>query len=145
MNQSDCYLAKILVVDDTPDSLNALSDTLESEGYQIFAAPSGKIALKVVDETTPDLILLDVLMPGIDGLETCRQLKRNESTATIPVIFITAKGDTKDVLRGFEVGGVSDPGGVVAEGVEGVADALEIAGAVVDNANVHPVLGQSDQ
>jgi len=105
-NQINLIGSKILVVDDLPDNLNVLRETLEPEGYKLFLAPSGEIALRIAQHQTPDLILLDVMMPGIDGFETCRQLKRNESTRDIPVIFITAKDDAKDVLEGFAVGGV---------------------------------------
>ena len=99
--------AKILIVDDIPANLNMLSDTLEPEGYDILAAPSGEVALKTTVRNLPDLILLDVLMPqGIDGFETCRRLKQDESTAAIPVIFVTAKGEMESGVQSFRVGGV---------------------------------------
>ena len=98
--------ANILIVDDQPANLSILSDALEPEGYRILAAPSGEVALDIARRVLPDLILLDVLMPGMDGFETCRQLKNEESTREIPVIFVTAKDETESVVEGFRVGGV---------------------------------------
>ena len=98
--------AKILIADDIPANLNLLSDALEPAGYSILAAPSGEIALKISKRMRPDLILLDVIMPGMDGYETCRQLKQDDSTRDIPVIFITAKDETQSVVEGFRAGGV---------------------------------------
>jgi len=97
---------KILIVDDVPDNLNVLCRVLETEGYKIVAAPSGAVAFQVAHQTQPDLILLDVMMPEMDGFETCRRLKGDASTAEIPVIFITAKDEMSSVAKGFEVGGV---------------------------------------
>ena len=99
--------AEILVVDDIPANRNLLGQTLESEGYDVLLVPSGEIALKVARSVGPDLILLDIVMPdGIDGFETCRQLKKHASTKDIPVIFITAKDDMESMAEGFRVGGV---------------------------------------
>ena len=108
MNQSQIELmnAEILIVDDIPANLNLLRQALEIEGYNIIAAPSGEVALQIAARTQPDLILLDIMMPGIDGLETCRRLKDDKATADIPVIFITAKDETASVVEGFQVGGV---------------------------------------
>ena len=97
---------KILVVDDSPPILDVLRDTLESEGYRIYVATSGEKALSRALQSMPDLILLDVLMPGMDGFETCRCLKADEKTGEIPVIFMTGLTDTAHKVRGFEVGGV---------------------------------------
>ncbi len=97
---------KILLVDDTPVNIDVLSKSLTNEGYNIFAAPSGDIALKIIDKIVPDLILLDVMMPGLDGFETCKKLKSKTSTKDIPIIFITAKSDKNDVVNGFQLGGV---------------------------------------
>lgn len=106
-NQIDLIGAKILIVDDIPANLNILRKALESEGYKISVAPSGEVALKIAARATPELILLDIVMPGIDGFETCRQLKQNESTQDIPVIFVTAaKDETESIIEGFRVGGV---------------------------------------
>ena len=98
--------AEILIVDDIPANLNVLRQTLEPEGYEIIAAASGEVALKIAAQVLPSLILLDVMMPGLDGFETCRRLKAEKATADIPVIFITAKDETQSIVKGFEVGGV---------------------------------------
>ncbi len=95
----------ILVVDDVPANLDVLIEILEEEGFRISVATSGERALRVVSQTRPDLILLDVMMPGIDGYETCRMLKAHEKTAGIPVIFLTARDDPQAIRHGFEAGG----------------------------------------
>ncbi|MBM3235616.1 response regulator [Candidatus Poribacteria bacterium] len=105
-NSTDKTDAKILIVDDVPANLNVLCQVLETEGYKIVAAPSGTVALQLAQRTQPDLILLDIMMPEMDGFETCRQLNANPATAEIPVIFITAKDEMNSVVKGFEVGGV---------------------------------------
>jgi DNA-binding NtrC family response regulator len=99
-------LGKILLVDDTPANLAVLSAALEPEGYEILAAPDGATALRLAAKAAPDLILLDIMMPKLDGLETCRQLKLDESTRDIPVIFITARGDMDSLVEGFGAGAV---------------------------------------
>jgi len=104
--QTNDIQSTILIVDDAPENLDLLRQTLEPEGYEILVATSGEIALKIARNEKPDLILLDVLMPGIDGFDTCRQLKQEDATQDIPVIFITVKDDTESVLEGFRVGGV---------------------------------------
>lgn len=106
VNQMHQTPAKILIVDDSPANLNMLSDTLEPEGYNILIAASGEVALKIAARASPDLILLDVLMPGIDGFETGRRLKGEVPTADIPVLFVTAKGETKSLVQAFRTGGV---------------------------------------
>jgi DNA-binding NtrC family response regulator len=98
--------AKILIADDIPANLNLLSDALESAGYSILAAPSGEVAVRIAKRMRPDLVLLDVIMPGMDGYETCHQLKLHEATREIPVIFITAKDETQSIVEGFQAGGV---------------------------------------
>jgi sigma-B regulation protein RsbU (phosphoserine phosphatase) len=98
--------ATILVVDDVPANLNLLREALEPEGYEILGAPSGEIALQIADRIVPDLILLDIVMKGIDGFETCRRLKADPKTADVPVIFITARNETNNVVEGFHVGGL---------------------------------------
>jgi DNA-binding NtrC family response regulator len=98
--------AKVLVVDDIPANLNVLSEALEGAGYEILAAPSGEVALKIVARTLPDLILLDITMPGMNGYEVCRRLKQSEATRAVPVIFITAHEEMKHIIEGFRVGGV---------------------------------------
>ncbi|MCK6602448.1 MAG: hybrid sensor histidine kinase/response regulator [Bacteroidetes bacterium] len=96
----------ILMVDDNPINLNVLLDALKHHGFKLLAAKSGEEAIQRASFAKPDLILLDVLMPGIDGFETCRILKENEETADIPVIFMTALADTVDKVRGFSLGAV---------------------------------------
>jgi DNA-binding NtrC family response regulator len=97
---------RILIVDDVPANLKMLSDLLEPEGYHILVAPNGEICLKVAARMQPSLILLDVVMPGIGGFETCQKLKENSATADIPVIFVTARGEIGSIVKGFHVGGV---------------------------------------
>ncbi len=96
----------ILVVDDTPANLRLLTELLQGRGYAVRPAPNGRLALSGAQAIPPDLILLDIKMPEMDGFEVCRQLKQNASTSTIPVIFISALSDTTDKLKGFSVGGV---------------------------------------
>src|SRR5262247_2677225 len=98
--------SRILVVDDTPANIQSLSAILKAKGYQISVATNGKQALAAVDRIRPDLILLDVMMPEMDGFETCRQLKAAEQWRQIPVIFLTAKTETADIVKGFELGAV---------------------------------------
>lgn len=97
---------RVLIVDDNPENLDLLVDILEPLEYDIGIATSGESAQRVVPLLQPDLILLDVMMPGIDGYETCTWLKQNPDYRDIPVIFITAKTDIADLKKGFEVGGV---------------------------------------
>lgn len=96
----------ILIVDDTPANLALLFDYLEQEHFTVLVAQSGVDALEQIPYFKPDLILLDVMMPGLDGFETCRLLKANPETCEIPVIFLTALTETVDKMRGFELGGV---------------------------------------
>ncbi|MGF6273079.1 two-component system cell cycle response regulator [Massilia sp. UYP11] len=94
----------ILIVDDAPDSLGLLQDMMRQQGYQTFVASSGKRALDIATRVQPDLILLDVILPDLDGLEICRRLKRQPDTAHIPVIFVSARGETEDIVAGFDTG-----------------------------------------
>ncbi len=96
----------ILIIDDNPTNLSVLVDYLEDCGFEIMVARDGEIGLKRAKIANPDLILLDVMMPGIDGFETCQRLKADDETAGMPVIFMTALDSTEDKLKGFEVGGV---------------------------------------
>jgi putative two-component system response regulator len=96
----------ILAVDDNPMNLNLLFDLLDTAGYKIFFAQDGERAVHTAVNVSPDLILLDIMMPGIDGFETCRQLKSNAETKEIPIIFMSALSDTVDKLKGFDVGAV---------------------------------------
>ncbi|MBM3235624.1 response regulator [Candidatus Poribacteria bacterium] len=103
---ADSTGATILIVDDIPANLNLLREALEPQGYKILGTTSGERALQIAHRTTPDLILLDIVMPGIDGFETCRRLKAEPKTADIPVIFITVKDEVENIVTGFQVGGV---------------------------------------
>jgi len=96
----------ILVVDDKPTNLDVLFQVFEKTEYDVLFASDGAICLQIVEDERPNLILLDVMMPGIDGFETCRRLKANEETRNIPVIFMTALSDTIDKVKGFELGAV---------------------------------------
>jgi len=97
---------KILIVDDTPANLDLLTAALEPRGYEILAAAGGELGLKIARRARPDLILLDVMMPGRSGFEICRELKAEDDTREIPVLFITARQETASVLEGFRVGGL---------------------------------------
>jgi DNA-binding NtrC family response regulator len=97
---------KILLADDVPANLAVLSAALEPAGYEILAVPGGLQALKVAARARPDLILLDVMMPDLDGLETCRRLKQEEATRDIPILFITARHEMESVVEGFRAGAV---------------------------------------
>lgn len=97
---------KILLVDDVPANLAVLTAALEPEGYEIFAAPNGATALKIAAKAKPDLILLDIMMPELDGFETCRRLQQNEVTRGTPVIFITARTEMESVVEGFRASGL---------------------------------------
>lgn len=96
----------ILVADDSAETLSMLSDVLESAGFTAFVALRGDRALSIARQVTPDLILLDAVMPGMDGFETCRALKREAALARVPVIFMTGLSEPEDVVRGLEAGGV---------------------------------------
>ncbi|MEZ4643807.1 MAG: hybrid sensor histidine kinase/response regulator [Chloroflexota bacterium] len=96
----------ILIVDDNPTNIGVLADYLEEHGFTILVARDGESALEKAAYARPDLVLLDVMMPGIDGFETCRQLKDKEATQDIPVIFMTALADVEDKVKGFAVGAV---------------------------------------
>ena len=106
MNASPHPPSHILVVDDTPDSLRLLVSILSEQGYKVRAAPSGKLALSAAQMLRPDLILLDINMPEMDGYEVCRQFKASPQTCQIPVIFLSAWSDVFDKVKAFAVGGV---------------------------------------
>jgi sigma-B regulation protein RsbU (phosphoserine phosphatase) len=97
---------KVLLVDDNPINLQVLFQTLEGRGYNLLVAKNGEAALTITRKAQPDLILLDIMMPGIDGYEVCRQLKSDPNTQEIPVIFLSALGDTKDKVQGLDLGAV---------------------------------------
>jgi putative two-component system response regulator len=95
----------VLIVDDTPDSIEILEGVL-NESYHIKVAKSGEMALKIAEKTSPDIILLDIVMPHMDGYEVCKRLKSNPITKGIPIIFVSAKGDAFNEARGLEIGAV---------------------------------------
>ena len=96
----------VLIVDDISENLQVLGNLLRDLDCRIAFATGGKQALGMLDELTPDLILLDILMPDMNGLDVCKQLKASESTKSIPVIFLTAKDDQQDVVQGLRAGAV---------------------------------------
>ena len=104
MNNSDN--GSIVIVDDNPNNLQVLGHILQQGGYKVRPALSGELALRAIAASPPELVLLDVMMPGMDGYETCRQLKARPETAVIPVIFISALNEAKDKLLAFDAGAV---------------------------------------
>lgn len=106
MNSEPNSPGKILIIDDNPDNLKVLYISLKSAGFEVLVAEDGITGIEVVEYARPELILLDVMMPEIDGFEVCRRLKTNVATQNIPVIFLTALSETVNKLTGFQVGGV---------------------------------------
>ncbi len=106
VNQQKTKSEVILLVDDTPDNLLVLFSYLEDKGFKVLLAEDGESALQIAQTQAPDLILLDVLMPNIDGFETCRRLKAKPATREIPIIFLTALSETVNKVQGFQLGGV---------------------------------------
>lgn len=98
-------LPTVLIVDDVPQNLAVLHDTLDESGYRVLVATRGAAALERARQSQPAIILLDAVMPGMDGFEVCRALRADAETADIPVIFMTGLTETEDVVRGFEAGG----------------------------------------
>src|SRR4030095_220484 len=96
----------VLVVDDSPDTLRLLTDAIEEAGMTVLVGREGEHALSSVDKITPDVILMDAVMPGANGFETCRRLKQNRALAHVPVIFMTGLSDTEHIIEGLEAGGV---------------------------------------
>jgi DNA-binding response OmpR family regulator len=96
----------VLVVDDSPDTLRMLTDALEEAGMTVLVALEGSQALAIVTKITPDVILMDAVMPSMDGFEACRALKHNKTLAHVPVIFMTGLSETQDIVKGLEAGGV---------------------------------------
>jgi len=95
-----------LVVDDSPETLRLLTDALDGAGMTVMVAMDGAAAMRIVDQITPDIILLDAVMPGMDGFETCRRLKRDAGLSNVPVIFMTGLAETEHIVHGLEAGGV---------------------------------------
>lgn len=96
----------VLIVDDVPENLTVLKQMLEEQNYRVRPAINGEIALRAVNSSPPEIILLDIRMPGMDGYEFCRRLKSVESTKSIPVIFISALDELNDKVKAFSLGGV---------------------------------------
>src|ERR1700760_3118613 len=95
-----------LVIDDSPETLRLLTDALDSAGMTVMVAMDGAAAMRIVEQITPDIVLLDAMMPGMDGFETCRRLKRDAGLSNVPVIFMTGLAETEHIVRGLEAGGV---------------------------------------
>ncbi|MEH2591307.1 response regulator transcription factor [Bradyrhizobium sp. AZCC 1721] len=95
-----------LVVDDSPETLRLLTDALDGAGMTVVVALDGASAMRIVDQITPDIVLLDAVMPGMDGFETCRRLKRDAGLDHVPIIFMTGLAETEHIVRGLEAGGV---------------------------------------
>ncbi len=106
MNKKSSSEGVILVVDDDPDNLGILFDYLNDVGFKVLLVQNSENALMQAESKKPDIILLDILMPGMDGFETCRRLKENDKTKDIPVIFMTALSDTENKVKGFKMGAV---------------------------------------
>ena len=95
-----------LVIDDSPETLRLLTDALDGAGMTVMVAMDGAAAMRIVEQITPDIVLLDAVMPGMDGFETCRRLKRDAGLSNVPVIFMTGLAETEHIVRGLEAGGV---------------------------------------
>ena len=100
----DQHVFNILIVDDIPVNLQILSDILDDKGYRVREVLDGMLALQVAEKEKPDLILLDIMMPNMDGFEVCRRLKENQNLNDVPIIFISALNDTKDIVSAFNAG-----------------------------------------
>lgn len=96
----------VLIVDDSPEALGFLTDALEQTGFSVLIATSGQASINIAEKITPDIILMDAVMPGLDGFETCRRLKANGAIAPVPVIFMTGLTETEHVVHALESGGV---------------------------------------
>jgi phosphate regulon transcriptional regulator PhoB len=96
--------SRVLIVEDEPDIRELVVHHLKREGYQVSAAASGEEALRQVQAAPPDLVLLDLMMPAMDGLEVCRRLRQDPATASLPIVMLTAKGDEIDRVLGLEIG-----------------------------------------
>ena len=98
--------SKILIVDDIPKNIQMAMNILKNEGYKMFYAKSGQMVLDLVDEHSLDLILLDIMMPDISGFEVCIELKNNNKTKDIPIIFLSGKNSSQDISQAYESGGI---------------------------------------
>ncbi|ARN55918.1 response regulator [Sedimentisphaera salicampi] len=99
-------MAKVLIIDDNPDNLRVAATVINNAGYEVMLALTGKEGLACATHNRPDIILLDIMMPEMNGYEVCRKLKENEHTSEIPVLFVSARDEIKDIKRAFDVGGV---------------------------------------
>ena len=106
MNETAHARDIVLVVDDSPETLSFLTEALERSGATVLVATSGMRALALVERITPDVVLMDAVMPGMDGFETCRRLKANAALAHVPILFMTGLSETEHILEGLEAGGV---------------------------------------
>jgi len=109
MNDNNIFKEKtplVLIVDDVAKNLQVLGTILSKQNYKIAAANNGEQAIKIANNTLPDLVLLDIMMPGISGFEVCTRLKKDSRTRDIPIIFLTAKIEPEDIVKGFETGAV---------------------------------------
>ena len=97
-------MKKIMVVDDEIGALTLIGIMLERGGFEVLKAKDANSALSVLDQETPDMIILDVMMPGIDGIELCQMIREREATASIPILILSARGDAESVMRGMEAG-----------------------------------------
>src|SRR5438445_4235112 len=98
--------SRILIIDDAPANIQTLSTILKERGYDINIATDGRQGLELLERIRPDLILLDIMMPEMDGFETCQRIKASTAWREIPIVFLTAKTDTADIVRAFELGAV---------------------------------------
>ena len=106
MSELDTRRDIVLIVDDSPETLSFLTDALDQSGLTVLVAVDGSGALELLDQITPDLVLMDAIMPGMDGFECCRRMKRLKHLASVPVIFMTGLSETEHVVKGLEAGGV---------------------------------------
>src|SRR5262245_7227404 len=97
-------MERVLIVDDDPDILRLVGYNFSKSGFEVAAAGSGRIALESIQKQPPDLIILDLMLPDIDGMEVCRTLRQRETSRTIPIIMLTARGEEIDRVIGFELG-----------------------------------------
>jgi len=104
MTQPGAKPAKVLVVDDTPANVKLLADLLSVKGYEVFTAANGEDGLKRLAETRPDLVLLDVMMPGMNGYEVCRAIRADKSNGILPVVMVTSLDPTQERIKGLEAG-----------------------------------------
>lgn len=105
VDETETVRSELVVVDDHPENLELLMRILTSKGYLVRAFPDAELALSSMNVSVPDLILLDIGLPGIDGFEACRRLRCEERTRDVPVIFLSARTDVEDIIHGFDVGG----------------------------------------